>query len=77
MKSLAIIGDLAGKLTLEWDVLDTGKVDRVKVLKELYPSLDQCVSRVIKASPFPKAPSGQIARVKYPFKFAPTKASTK
>jgi len=71
-KELKTSPRLGGKLVLEWDIEDFGKVTRVVVKKAVHPRLDQCVADVIKATQFPAPPQkGQIGRVIYPFVFSP------
>ena len=68
-KELKASPRLEGKLVLEWDIGELGKVTSVSVRKPVQVNLDDCVSAVIKSSLFESPPKGQIVRVVYPFVF--------
>ncbi len=71
-KELKTNPKLEGKLILEWDVEGLGKVTKVTVIKSVKPSVDECISEVIKGTLFPSLPKGQIGRIRYPFVFSST-----
>ena len=64
--------DLFGKLVIEWDIEERGRVKRAKAIKNSTGSraLASCVVRRLKSWRFPEPPEDQIARVTYPFVFA-------
>jgi TonB family protein len=68
-KELKVKPKLSGKLVLEWDVEDKGKVTRVVVKKSADPEVDHCIAEVIKGVKFPEPPKGQIGRIAFPFEF--------
>jgi TonB family protein len=68
-KELKTKPKLKGKLVLEWDVEDKGKVTSVTVKQSVDPSVDHCIAEVIKSAKFPEPPKGQIGRIAFPFIF--------
>ncbi len=68
-KELKAKRNLYGKLILEWDIEDTGKVSRVEVKKAFDANVDSCLADVIKNAKFPAAPKGSVGRVSFPFMF--------
>ena len=76
-KELKTKPNFTGKLVLEWDVEEKGKVTRVLVKQSADPQVDQCVAEVIKAAKFPEPPKGQIGRIVFPFVFSKDDASLK
>ena len=62
---------LHGKLVLNWDIEDRGRVTRVKIQSDTLAdaAVGKCVERVIGALRFPSPPVNQVARVTYPFIF--------
>lgn len=60
-----------GKIEIEWDIIEKGKVDDVSVASS---SLDdapfnECMVTAMKKLTFPAPAANQIARIKYPFVF--------
>ncbi len=64
--------DLFGKLVIEWDIEDKGRVRQAKAVSNSTGSsqLATCVVTRLKSWRFPEPPDDQIARVTYPFVFA-------
>jgi hypothetical protein len=62
---------LAGKLVMEWDIGDLGKVTRVASRKPFDPGVDECVAGVIKGILFETPPKGTTGNVIFPFEFSP------
>ncbi len=64
--------DLFGKLVIEWDIENKGKVKKAKAIKNTTGSrkLASCVVKRLRSWRFPEPPDDQIARVTYPFVFA-------
>ena len=60
---------LRGKLVLDWAVLPTGDVARVKVVEGLDPVLDGCISALVKGWKFPPTTNGKVQKIRYPFQF--------
>lgn len=58
-----------GKLVLEWDIEDDGKVSKVAIKDKFLSTVDSCIASVIKETKFPAAPKGQVGRVVFPFVF--------
>lgn len=67
--------NIQGKLVLEWDIGDLGKVTSVTVRKSVHPKVDQCIADVLKQTMFPTPPKGTVGRVIFPFMLSP-KAET-
>lgn len=63
--------NFGGKLVLEWDIGDLGKVTRVAVRKAFHPKVDECVAAVIQGTLFETPPRGTIGNVVFPFEFNP------
>lgn len=68
-KELKVKPKLAGRLVLEWDVEDKGKVTKVNVKRSVDSEVDRCVSDVIKGTKFPEPPKGTVGRIAFPFEF--------
>lgn len=62
---------LAGKLILEWEINPIGDPKNIKVVQSLEPKLDQCISKKLEGWAFDPPPDDKIAKVRYPFVFAP------
>lgn len=64
--------DLYGKLVLEWDIEEAGRVSRVAVKSNELgnKSVAQCIMSHLKTWKFPDPPKDQIGRVVYPFVFS-------
>ena len=64
--------DLIGKLVLQWDIGEGGKVigTPVVVSNALTKSVGECVSSHLRSWKFPDPPKDQIGRVVYPFVFS-------
>ncbi|MCB9026187.1 MAG: AgmX/PglI C-terminal domain-containing protein [Bdellovibrionaceae bacterium] len=64
--------DLFGKLVIEWDIEEKGRVKSAKAISNTTGSseLASCVVGRLKNWRFPEPPEDQIARVTYPFVFA-------
>ena len=62
---------LNGKLILEWEINPIGDAKDVKVIQSVEPKLDQCISKRLMNWAFSPPPENKIARVRYPFVFAP------
>jgi len=62
---------LTGKLILEWDINPIGDPKNIKIVQALEPKLDQCIVKKLSGWAFPPPPDNKIAKVKYPFVFAP------
>lgn len=64
--------DLYGKLVLEWDIEDEGRVSRVAVKSNALgnDSVAGCIMNRLKQWKFPDPPKDQIGRVVYPFVFS-------
>ena len=63
--------DLFGKLVIEWDIEEKGRVKSAKAISNTTGSGDlaSCVVRRLKSWRFPDPPEDQVARVTYPFVF--------
>ena len=75
-KELKVTPRLAGKLVLEWDIAELGKVTEVRVIKSVNKKVDECVSEVVRGCLFETPPENQIGRVSFPFVFSPDPAKT-
>ncbi|MGE0528850.1 MAG: AgmX/PglI C-terminal domain-containing protein, partial [Bdellovibrionales bacterium] len=64
--------DLYGKLVLEWDIEEHGRVSRCVVKSNALGDNDvaQCIVNRLKTWKFPDPPKDQIGRVVYPFVFS-------
>ena len=64
--------DLFGKLVIEWDIEEKGRVKKARAISNSTGSseLATCVVTRLKTWRFPEPPDDQIARVTYPFVFA-------
>jgi hypothetical protein len=65
--------DLYGKIVIEWDIEERGRVSGGRVKSNSLADggrVSKCVLGVIKGLKFPEPPAGQIARVSYPFLFS-------
>ena len=61
---------LAGRLTLQWDIGERGKVSQVRVVQPLHPAVDDCVATALENWTFPVNAGGdRVRRVLYPFSF--------
>lgn len=71
---LASQKDLNGKLTLDFDIDDKGKVTRATWSEEKSrlksPELAKCITEKIVAWEFPKSPKGTTVQVFYPMAFS-------
>lgn len=63
---------LTGKLVLEWDINPIGDAKDIKVVQSVEKKLDQCIVSKVGAWAFAPPPDGKIAKVRYPFVFAPS-----
>lgn len=70
-KELKTSPGLSGKLVMEWDIGDLGKVTRVASVKPFNPNVDRCVAEVIKGTLFESPPKGKTGNVRFPFEFSP------
>jgi len=61
--------NLYGKLDVEWDIDEGGKAVEARVIESLEPKVDECIRKLILSLNWPKAPKGQLGRVRYPFHF--------
>lgn len=65
---------IGGKLVVEFDIDDKGKVGMAEIKKESTdlndPEVMRCVLAAIKSWDFPKAPKGDTFRIVYPFVFS-------
>jgi TonB family protein len=68
-------GDLFGRLVIEWDIGNRGKVTKAEVKESLDPAVDSCILKRSKTWKFPEPPAGKTFRVSYPFDFV-TELST-
>lgn len=59
-----------GKVVLEWDIVDKGKVANAKVKRSLDPAIDTCLVEALKTWTFPAPPEGQTVKVAFPFEFS-------
>ncbi len=64
--------DLYGKLVLEWDIEEAGRVSRCVVKSNALgnDAVAQCIVNRLKTWKFPDPPKDQIGRVVYPFVFS-------
>jgi len=64
--------NLYGKLVLEWDIGESGRVERTGVKDNSMESqtVPECILAHLKTWKFPVPPSNQIGRVSYPFVFS-------
>ena len=62
---------LSGKLVMEWDIGELGKVTRVASVKGFDTAVDACIAGVIKNSLFETPPKGTTGNVRFPFTFSP------
>jgi hypothetical protein len=64
--------DLYGKVVLEWDIEDGGRVSRCVVKSNALnnDTVANCISNRLKTWKFPDPPKDQIGRVSYPFVFS-------
>ena len=62
---------LSGKLILEWEINPIGDAKNVKVIQSVEPKLDQCIAKKLVNWAFTPPPDNKIAKVRYPFVFAP------
>ena len=64
--------DLFGKVVIEWDIEDGGKVTRSAVKSNglANNNVGNCIASHLKMWKFPDPPAGQIGRVSYPFVFS-------
>jgi hypothetical protein len=70
-------GKAEGRMILEWDIEDGGKVTRVETVKTPSQHLATCATSHLRTWKFP-APKGQcIANVRFPFYFSPTEKARK
>lgn len=70
-KALESKPGISGKLVLQWQIRDQGKVANVRVVKGLFEPLDDCVATKVENWTFPPAPPGSAhTRVVYPFTFS-------
>ena len=60
-----------GKLSLQWDITEKGRVRKVGVIKSTIKNkpLESCLIRLFKRLRFPEPPSEADVRVVYPFVF--------
>src|SRR5205085_639457 len=63
------VGDLYGKLVLQWDIDVGGKVIEGNVSQHLDEIVDNCILAHLKTWTFPEPPKGKVGRVSYPFVF--------
>jgi len=63
--------NLAGKVVLAWEINDQGVVAKssIKSTQVNNENTEKCLTEKVKALSFPKAPTGTIADVQYPFVF--------
>ena len=61
--ALKIKKSIGGKLVLSWEITDTGKAEKVKVVKSVEKNLDACITKLIAETPFTAAPQGTIAEI--------------
>ena len=63
--------NLYGKLVIQWDIEERGKVTNAKVVKGTIKNkmLMQCLIKRLRSWIFPEPPPDQIGRVTYPFIF--------
>jgi predicted component of type VI protein secretion system len=64
--------DLFGKLVLEWDIEEEGRVSRVAVKSNALgnESVANCITSRLRTWKFPDPPKDQVGRVIYPFVFS-------
>jgi len=64
--------DLYGKLVLEWDIEEQGRVSRCVVKSNALgnDSVAQCIASRLKTWKFPDPPANMVGRVSYPFVFS-------
>ena len=62
-----------GKITLEWLVLQTGKVDSTRIVLSTISDEDfrKCMVEKVSALEFPKHTSKEPVKISYPFVFSP------
>lgn len=60
---------LRGKIVVDWAVLPSGEVARVKVVEGLDPILDGCIAALVKTWKFPPTSNGKVQKIRYPFTF--------
>ncbi len=62
---------LTGKLVLEWAINPIGDAKDIKIIQSVEKKLDQCIIGKLSVWAFEPPPDGKVARVRYPFVFAP------
>lgn len=61
-------GPVSGKLVLQWDVTENGRVADVRVVRPLVPEIDDCIAGAVESWVFPFRPQGgKVRRVMFPF----------
>jgi TonB family protein len=63
---------LYGKLTVTWDIEESGRVARASVKSNSLesPAVGECLVAHLKSWRFPDPPANQIGRISYPFIFS-------
>lgn len=62
---------LSGKLVLQWNIEERGRVTAAKVVSnQLDDTVSSCIIQRLKTWKFPEPPADQIAQVQYPFVFS-------
>jgi hypothetical protein len=62
---------LNGKMILEWEVNPIGHPRNIKIIQHLDKKLDQCMVDKVSDWTFEPPPEGKVAKIRYPFVFAP------
>ncbi len=65
---------IAGKVVIQWQILENGSVGAARALSDRSTLGDRdvanCTANIIKGLRFPKPPAGMIGQVQYPFVFS-------
>ena len=62
--------NLTGRLVLQWDIGEKGRVSQVRVVAPLQPDVDDCVAGALENWTFRVEPGQEkVRRVLYPFSF--------
>jgi hypothetical protein len=71
-EALKLDSQLSGKVVLDWDVDDKGKVVRAAVKKSEIEDyvMEKCLIEKLKSLSFPPASKGLVATVQYPLVFS-------
>jgi hypothetical protein len=68
---------LNGKLILEWEINAVGDAKDIKIIQGLDKKMDQCIVGKVEEWAFVPPPDGKVAKVRYPFVFAPPSVGEK